>query len=154
MKNQKGITLIALVITIIVLLILAGITIAMLTGENGLLTKAGDSASKNVVASVKEEIMVNFQKEMATYLETKYTTGNAAADIDPDDLVTGLATKYSCIVEVTPKTLAQNETTGVVAEIYIAHPTTNVKASETLELTKTTTGYTLKTKATTQQNNG
>ena len=33
--NQKGITLIALVITIIVLLILAGVTIAMLTGENG-----------------------------------------------------------------------------------------------------------------------
>ena len=35
MKSQKGITLIALVITIIVLLILAGVTIAMLTGENG-----------------------------------------------------------------------------------------------------------------------
>ena len=43
MKNNKGITLIALVITIIVLLILAGITIAMLTGENGLLTKAKDA---------------------------------------------------------------------------------------------------------------
>lgn len=40
MKNQKGITLIALVITIIVLLILAGVTIAMLTGENGILNKA------------------------------------------------------------------------------------------------------------------
>lgn len=44
MKNKKifneGITLIALVITIIVLLILAGVTIASLTGDNGLLTKA------------------------------------------------------------------------------------------------------------------
>ncbi len=40
MKKQKGITLIALVITIIVLLILAGITIASLTGENGILRKA------------------------------------------------------------------------------------------------------------------
>lgn len=38
MKNTKGITLIALVITIIVLLILAGGSIAMLTGENGILT--------------------------------------------------------------------------------------------------------------------
>ena len=37
-ENDKGITLIALVITIIVLLILAGVSIAMLTGENGILT--------------------------------------------------------------------------------------------------------------------
>ena len=37
---NKGITLIALVITIIILLILAGISIAMITGENGILTKA------------------------------------------------------------------------------------------------------------------
>ncbi len=42
MKN-KGITLIALVITIILLLILAGITIAMLTGENGILRKSNNS---------------------------------------------------------------------------------------------------------------
>ena len=40
LKNQKGITLIALVVTIIILLILAGISIATLTGENGLLNKA------------------------------------------------------------------------------------------------------------------
>ncbi len=38
-KSIRGITLIALVITIIVLLILAGVTIATLTGENGLLRK-------------------------------------------------------------------------------------------------------------------
>lgn len=39
-EKNNGITLIALVITIIILLILAGITISTLTGENGLLTKA------------------------------------------------------------------------------------------------------------------
>ena len=38
-KNEIGITLIALVITIIVLLILAAVSIAMLTGENGILTQ-------------------------------------------------------------------------------------------------------------------
>ena len=55
MKSQKGITLIALVITIIVLLILAGITIAMLTGENGILTKAktADTDTKNAEAAEK-----------------------------------------------------------------------------------------------------
>ena len=39
-KNNKGITLIALVITIIVLLILAAVSIATLTGENGILRKS------------------------------------------------------------------------------------------------------------------
>ena len=39
-KSTKGITLIALVITIIVLLILAGVSIAMLTGDNGILSQA------------------------------------------------------------------------------------------------------------------
>ncbi len=42
-NHEKGITLIALIITIIVLLILAGITISLLTGENGLLNKANES---------------------------------------------------------------------------------------------------------------
>ena len=56
MKNNKGITLIALVITIIVLLILAGITIAMLTGDNGLLTKANDAKAKDIEASVDERV--------------------------------------------------------------------------------------------------
>ena len=45
-KDSRGITLIALVITIIVLLILAGVSIATLTGNNGLIKKAGE-ASKN-----------------------------------------------------------------------------------------------------------
>ena len=47
MKKNKGITLIALVITIIVLLILAGVTIATLTGDNGLLQKATSAKQEN-----------------------------------------------------------------------------------------------------------
>ena len=42
-SNQKGITLIALVITIIVLLILAGVAISMLSGENGILNQAASA---------------------------------------------------------------------------------------------------------------
>ena len=55
-KSNQGITLIALVITIIVLLILASITIAMLTGENGILTKANESQIQYEKAEIKEEI--------------------------------------------------------------------------------------------------
>ena len=53
--NAKGITLIALVITIIVLLILAGVTIATLTGENGILTRANDAKEKTEQAEKDEK---------------------------------------------------------------------------------------------------
>ena len=49
-KRNKGITLIALVVTIIVLLILAGISISMLTGQNGILKKASEAKSQNRIA--------------------------------------------------------------------------------------------------------
>lgn len=55
-KGNKGITLIALVITIIVLLILAGVTIATLTGENGILKRASQASEENTHAAVKEAI--------------------------------------------------------------------------------------------------
>ena len=54
--GNRGITLIALVITIIVLLILAGISIATLTGENGILTKANNAKTDTTRAKAEEEI--------------------------------------------------------------------------------------------------
>ena len=56
MRNQRGITLIALVITIIVLLILAGVSIAMLTGDNGILTQANNSKYTTSRAEAVEKI--------------------------------------------------------------------------------------------------
>ena len=55
-KCEKGITLIALVITIIVLLILAGISIAMLTGENGILNKGTTAKEKTEEATAEEKV--------------------------------------------------------------------------------------------------
>ena len=55
-NKEKGITLIALVITIIVLLILAGVSIAMLTGQNGILTQAQNAKKLTEQASAKEKI--------------------------------------------------------------------------------------------------
>lgn len=55
-KSTKGITLISLVVTIIILLILAGVTIATLMGDNGLINKAKDAKIKTEIASIKEEI--------------------------------------------------------------------------------------------------
>ena len=59
-KAQKGITLIALVITIIVLLILAGVSIATLTGENGILTQANNAKNKTKEAQEEEAMLQNY----------------------------------------------------------------------------------------------
>ena len=56
LKSTNGITLIALVITVIVLLILAGVSIATLNGDNGILTRATDSKIETIVATVKENL--------------------------------------------------------------------------------------------------
>ena len=53
-KENKGITLIALIITIIVMLILVGVTINLILGENGIITKAGESKEATEIAMEKE----------------------------------------------------------------------------------------------------
>ena len=64
-NNHNGITLIALVITIIVLLILASVSIAMLTGDNGILTKAGDAKIETALGAVKEQVrLYQIEKKM------------------------------------------------------------------------------------------
>ena len=54
LKNQKGITLLVLVVTIIILLILVGITIGTLTGDNGIIQKAGKAKEETEIANEKE----------------------------------------------------------------------------------------------------
>ena len=62
MRKNEGRTLIALVITIIVLLILAGVAIAMLSGENGILRKAAEAKTKTEEAQKEEQsILVDYE---------------------------------------------------------------------------------------------
>lgn len=77
MKNNKGITLIALVITIIVLLILAGVSIAMLTGNNGILTQANtaktDTAKAEAVERINMELNALYSSVLASTTKTTFT---------------------------------------------------------------------------------
>ena len=58
-KNENAITLIALVVTIVVLLILAAVSIGMLTGENGIIKQAVEAKNKNKKAEIEEEYNIN-----------------------------------------------------------------------------------------------
>ena len=75
MKGNKGITLIALVITIIVLLILAGVSIAMLSGDNSILGNAAKSADYNKIGEAKDQISLKVSEYVTSLLEAKYNGG-------------------------------------------------------------------------------
>ena len=56
LKNKKGITLIVLVVTIVVLLILAGVTISLLLDENGIIAKSKDARTETRVSQIEDEV--------------------------------------------------------------------------------------------------
>lgn len=64
-KSTKGITLISLVVTIIILLILAGVTIATLMGDNGLINKSNDAKIATEIADIKEQIQTEILGKQA-----------------------------------------------------------------------------------------
>ena len=77
--NQRGITLIALIITIIILLILAGVTISVLIGENGLFNTASRAGEKYEQATAREKLealLIELQADKITkpevYDENEY----------------------------------------------------------------------------------
>ena len=66
LKNNKGITLIALVVTIIVLLILAGVSINMLTGQNGILNRASEAKEKTENTQTEELVKFAIMSSIGT----------------------------------------------------------------------------------------
>ena len=94
-ERERGITLIALVITIIVLLILAGVTIATLTGDNGILTKASQAKEENILGQEKDEMLIAYSGAMlekegkdsvvADDLNSQFSTNGTLATANGDD---------------------------------------------------------------------
>ena len=79
MRDQKGITLVALVITIIVLLILAGVSISLVLGQNGVLTQASNAVITNAKATALQELqMAVSDAEMAYYSALSTSTNSTA----------------------------------------------------------------------------
>ena len=79
MRNNKGVTLVALVITIIVLLILAGVALAMLTGDSGILTNADEAKKETALANAKSSVEMAYMdiKTEVYAREAKETTAQA-----------------------------------------------------------------------------
>ena len=100
-KGTKGITLVALVVTIIILLILAGVSINLLTGQNGLINRAKDSKIQTEIASIKEQIQIDIIGKQSE------NNGNIS-----EDSLKEILEKYGTLSEeekITDKTLTTKE---------------------------------------------
>ena len=117
LKNNKGITLIALVITIIVLLILAGVSIAMLTGNNGILTQANTAKADTAKAEVAEKINMQLQAFKADIIAY-----GSIKDATIADARTALGNEYNINTTANPATITHTST-GKVGKIYTASVT-------------------------------
>ena len=81
-KNfNKGVTIIALVVTIVVLLILAGISIAAITGDNGIINKSDKARIETEIATYKEQLEVIWYPDIID--KSLHTGGKQSKKIRP-----------------------------------------------------------------------
>ena len=108
LNNKKGITLIALVVTVVVLIILAGVSINAVLGDNGIIKKANQAASVTKEAEVKEAInrtilefyLTNDYETLEDFLKAKVTEGNIdSVTKNADGTLTVKKGEYSVTVE-------------------------------------------------------
>ncbi len=158
LKNKKGITLVALVITIVVLLILAGVSINLVLGNNGIIAKAKDAETKSAEASQNDlKGMNGLVSEMEgtlngnsgkTELETEPYLPSDDFHYDTSTSVdTGLVIKDASGNEyvwvVVPRTTAVYKTTGLGKTTFTDADYTSIE-NDLKEYTKTYrngTGY-------------
>ena len=115
--REKGITLIALIVTIIVLLILAGITIGAITGDNGIINQAQSAKTENERSDIEEQINVIViqnskdrvmdKNKLINDFEEKLPDGKEI--VESDDLIYIIYPEYSFEVDIDSLEVAQVE---------------------------------------------
>ena len=160
MKKNKGITLVALVVTIVVLLILAGVSINLVLGNNGIIAKAKDAETKSAEASENDlKGMNSLIEQMESALNGSGNGGKTEPETVPylpsDDfhydtstsVDTGLVIKdvngNEYVWVVVPRTTAVYKTTGLGKTTFTDADYTSIE-NDLKEYTKTYrngTGY-------------
>ena len=158
MKKNKGITLVALVVTIVVLLILAGVSINLVLGNNGIIAKAKDAETKSAEASENDlKGMNSLIEQMESALNGSGNGGKTEPETVPylpsDDfhydtstsIDTGLVIKDAngneYVWVVVPRTIAVYKTTGLGKTTFTDADYTSIE-NDLKEYTKTYRGST------------
>ena len=142
LDKNKGITLIALVVTIVVLLILAGVTIATLTGDNGIITRTNQAKEETEKAGAKEKVQVEVAGSFDEYGKfdmdklkenLKNNLGLQESDIkdNPDGSITVTVDGYEVTVDSNGNVTVEGEATPPVnppdtGNVVTTPPTTEV----------------------------
>ena len=146
MMKQNGITLIALVITIIVLLILAGVSIATLTGENGILTQATNAKLATEKGEIEESVdlaLVEWQgeryinnTELEDFLNSKVESGYFdAVTNNGDGTYTIEKDGYEIIVNSDGERVGNAEKGGIRPELLVSQELNENKVTIKVEVT-------------------
>ena len=88
LRKENGITLVALVVTIIVLLILAGVSLSLVAGSNGIITKATTAADANTVATAKEQVTLMIAEWTTDFYEKVYADKSVDINVKAGDWIT------------------------------------------------------------------
>lgn len=123
LKENKGVTLVALVITIIVLLILAGVTLSMVMGDSGIFSKANKASTETTISSAKDAVRLATLEAVTDQYDDNgsITTAN---EIKNDNVVKKVGDKlqdgYSLDGTSSPYTIKQNgKDTGVTVSFSV-----------------------------------
>lgn len=125
MKNQRGITLIALVVTIVVLLILAGITITYVMSEGGIFNTAKKAATETEVGAIKDYV------SSAVYDLSTYAYAPTAYTETPEQIFTGAFPTGSEISATDKVTASYDATATPKLSVTIDKATVKLPGSET-----------------------
>lgn len=106
MRNERGITLVALVVTIVVLLILAGVTITYALSNNGIFAKAQEAGMVSEQATIRDAVSSAQAECMMEYYDASKTIKTEAKD---------LISKYVPSGWSVTDTIAPTTTGGVIA---------------------------------------
>ena len=82
LKKKSGITLIALIVTIIVLLILAGISMSMIAGNNGITNQATEARDQTIIAQEREQVELAYMSALTNNLGDSVTANDLQGELD------------------------------------------------------------------------
>ena len=147
-KKQKGITLIALILTIIVLLILAGISVSLLTGEDNIIQKAKTAKARYNEASIRENIQamlldaqyekISNNKTLKEYLEeNKEKNGITSIVENEDGTITIIVDEYDFKIDEETLKIIYQESISLNKSTLTLEILDGVNMQETLVATKT-----------------
>ena len=115
-KKNKGITLIALVITIIILLILAGVSISMLTGNNGILTQAKLAKENTAQAKEEEKNKLSINNNYINEILENAVPGKEVTETKKDNYVDSNGEKATV-----PEGFTIDETENIISKGLVIH---------------------------------